>query len=511
MKIAAATILALLAALPFVVAPWIFLPLLAGVLVALPIYLGTSSYKFLQKLLFYAKLISVGAAVAIAGWFVAFTPWKPTQTSVASKANTALSRLTGESARPPREVLATLEVDRLSVRSALQMERQKVTLISRALAVYHVARSEYQTQANSGNPDEKLAAALKDFLAPFEKERTDANGKNFRLLAPEHLDAHLASAIAAIDKLEEDDIMSTADSQALRRFKLGIPNAINNFQLDQLYLAVTNLQDRLKTSLRIQLSPDSTYSAKYDRDTDSLITEQITRIRLSDNPASEIDLTGFFTSQDGQLGTNLTEEVRIQEDSFTAQTIQPKKSAYNLRANVSQLVISKKIIRRGATEPVIGGSLPLQFTQVRIDWPLPRTHAFTLALQERGNPNSTWPFVVSVENKDDASLSRILMPRYGVYFIEPAIDKLVTTASDDELTPSAAVGNVRALAPGSAQLIRIELLPRYLSNTTGQRLKEYLVVENIGAALILWIITVLGLAALTQTGPWGQVSHSHKR
>jgi hypothetical protein len=145
---------------------------------------------------------------------------------------------------------------------------------------------------------------------------------------------------------------------------------------------------------------------------------------------------------------------------------------------------------------VIGGSLPVQLYQVKVDWPLLPSRGVTLALQERNNPISTWPFVLPIENKDDASLSRIMMPRYAVYFVDPAIDKMERTASSDELTPSASVGNLRALVPASAQVIRIELLPRYLSNSTGQKLKEYLAVENLVAAVILWLITVVGLGML---------------
>jgi len=72
------------------------------------------------------------------------------------------------------------------------------------------------------------------------------------------LDAHLQGASAAINKLEAEGLSNDKDSQALRRFKSGIPSALNDFQLDPLYLVVTTLQDRLKTSLRVQLSPDLT-------------------------------------------------------------------------------------------------------------------------------------------------------------------------------------------------------------------------------------------------------------
>jgi hypothetical protein len=496
MKIVLIVLFVILIGAAVFLGPWLFLPIAAGVLTAWAILIGTPCGKF-AKLLRVVQISAVCVAVMIAVGLVINTPWapQPVRTSFASKANSFLARLMGPSRGTVRLSLATIEVDRLSLRNALQMERRKVTLISKALALYQVAGMEYEAQASSGNPDERLSAAIKEFHSIFEKERLDPDGKTIRLLKPEDLEVHLERASAAIDKLEIDGLSNATDSQTLRRFKSGIPNALNNFQLEPLYLVVTTLQDRLKTSLRVQLSPDPTYEVKYDRDTNSVISQQRTRINLSDNPASEVDLTGFFTSQNGQLSTNLYEEVLVKEDSSPEKIMEPKTPAYSLRPGVKELVITKRIIRRNAAEGIVGGSLPLQFVQVRVDWPLPPKHAITLALQERGNPNTTWPFVVPIDNKDDASLNRILMPRYAVYFVEPTMD-VKPTASNDELTPSVSAGKLRDLVPDSAQVIRVELLPRYLSNSGGQKIKEYLVIENMIAAVIISLISGAGLFGL---------------
>ena len=501
MKIFLIVIFLILIAAAIFFGPWLFLPLAAGVLVALAILIGRPNGK-LAKILRGVQIVAVCAAVVIVVALVLNTPWapKPVRTSFASKANSFLARLTGPPPGRARPTLATLEVDRLSLRNALQMERQKVMLISKALALYQVALMEYQAAASSGKPDERLSGAIAEFHSIFEKERPGAGGKTIRLLAPDELDAHLQRASAAINKLEAEGLSNDKDSQALRRFKSGIPSALNDFQLDPLYLVVTTLQDRLKTSLHVQLSPELTYEVRYDRDHDSLISEQRTRISLSENPASEVDLTGFFTSQNGQLAVNLREEVVVQEDSSPERLIEPKMSTYNLRPGIKDLTITKRVIRRNAAERIVGGSLPIQFVQVRIDWPLPRTHALTLALQEPGNAYNTWPFVVRIENKDDASLNRILMPRYAVYFVEPAMD-VKLTASNDEVTPGASAGKLRDLVPDSTQIIRIELLPWYLSNLTGQKIKEYLVVENMTAALIIGLISGVGLTVLKAS--WG--------
>ena len=496
MKIALIILFLVLISAAIFLGPWLFLPIAAGVLTAWAILIGTPYGKF-ARFLRIVQIITVCVAVIIVVGLVMNTPWAPppVRTSFASKANSFLARLTGPQRSDMRLSLATIEADRLSLRNALQMERKKVTLISKALDLYQVAVMEYQAQASSGNPDERLSAAIKEFHSLFEKERLGPDGKSMRLLAPEDLDAHLERAIAAIDKLESEGLSNAKDSQALRRFKSGIPNALNDFQLEPLHQVVTQLQDRLKTSLRVQLSPESTYEVKYDRDSNSLISQQRTSIDLTDNPASEVDLTGFFTSQDGQLSTNLYEEVSVKEDSSQEKIIAPKTPAYSLRPGVKNLGITKTIIRRKAAEAIVGGSLPLQFVQVRVDWPLPPKHAITLALQERGNPNTTWPLVVPIDNKNDAALNRILMPRYSVYFVEPAID-VKQSASNDELTPTLSAGKLRDLVRDSPQAIRVELLPGYLSNSGGQKIKEYLAIENMFAAIIFWLISGVGLMVL---------------
>ena len=87
------------------------------------------------------------------------------------------------------------------------------------------------------------------------------------------------------------------------------------------------------------------------------------------------------------------------------------------------------------------------------------------------------------------------MPRYSVYFVEPAID-VKQSASNDELTPTLSAGKLRDLVRDSPQAIRVELLPGYLSNSGGQKIKEYLAIENMFAAIIFWLISGVGLMVL---------------
>lgn len=498
MKTASIVALLIIASFPILIAPWLFIPIVAAILIAIPIYLGKPISALGQKTVNFVNAVAVGLAVVVALGFAFWSPSTPQHGSVASRANIFVSRIPGEASSGPAATVDSTEADRLALRAALQLERQRISVVARALNLYNVARAEYQAQANAGTPDDKLALSLKEFQALFEKSRPDPSDKEkaLRLLAPEHLDAHLARAATAIDKLELDGTSNLTDSQAIRRFKLGIPNALSAFELDQLYIAVTNLQDRLKSSLKIQLAVDSTFSVTYNRDENNLVSQQDSRIRLGDNPASDIDLTGFFSSTNGQLGPGLVEEVSIQEEASQPQVVSPKQPIYRFRTGNGSILISKRIVRHNAAEPISQGRLPLQFSLIQVNWPLPRAHSLTLGLQERGNPNSTWPFILPIENKDDAALSRISIPRYSYYYSAPGIDKVVTTSIADELSPSPAVGSLRALLPGSPQTLRVELAPKYLSNSPSQKLKEYLVIENILAGTVIWLITVVGLGAL---------------
>jgi hypothetical protein len=497
-KAAATVVLLLIASFPLLIAPWLFIPILAAILVAAAIYFEAPVSALGKKITKIAKAIAVGLAILIALGFAYWSPLAPQKASAASSLNVFVSRISGASQGGPSVQIASAEADRLALRSALQLERQRIAVVGRALSLYNVARAEYQAQATAGTPDERLEESLKAFLELFDRPRETPNdrAKGIRLLEPDALEAHLARAAAAIDSLEVKGTALT-DSQAIRRFALGIPAALTPLETDQLYFAVTNLQDRLKSSLKVRLATESKFSVVYDRNTDTLVSQQDTRLRLDENPASDIDLTGFFSTTDGQLAPGLTEDLSIQEEASPAQLVSPKQPIYRLRPGSASILILKRIRRSGAAETMSSGVLALPVVAVNVNWPLSRVHALTLGLQERGNPNATWPFTLPIENSNDAALSRISVPRYSFFYSSPGIDNVSSTATADELSPSAAVGNLRALLPGSPATLRIELAPRYLSNYPSQalRIKEFLVGENIIAGVVIWLITVVGLGA----------------
>lgn len=488
MRKAATVVLVIIASLPLLIGYWLFVPIIAAVLIVIPIYLGKPVSQLAQKATKITKMIAVSLAVLVAFGFIFWSPSKPQRSSSASKLNTLVSRLPG-STTTAESNMGLLEADMLSLRSALQRQRQQVSVIRRGLGLRDVAKAEYDSQV-PGSRDEKLQDSLKEFGKAFEPRQ------DFRPENPDQLESHLTKALAAINALESTANDSNfTDTQQIRRFIEGIPDALRSFELDPLYYAVTGLQDRLNSSLKVELGIESLFTVTYDRKNDTLISEQDNLLKLSNNRASYVDVTGFFSSADGRLGPGLNEEVFIQEEASAEQKISSKEPVYRLRMSAGSIRIGKRVRLSNASQPISPGKLPLQFTAVQIVWPLPPKHAVTLGIQEHGNPNVAWPFVVSIDNPPDAALSRIVVPRYSFYYSDPGIDKVTTTATSDELAPGS-VGNLSRLFPGSPQTIRVELAPRYLSNSPSQKFKEYLVTENLLAGSIIWLITVIGLGAL---------------
>lgn len=488
MRKAAMVVLVVIASLPLLIGYWLFIPIVAAVLIAIPIYLEKPVSQLAQKATKITKMIAVGLAVLVALGFIFWSPSKPQRSSAASRLNTLVSRLPGSTTIAGLN-MGLLEADMLSLRSALQRQRQQVSVIGGGLSLRDVAKAEYDSQV-PGSRDEKLQDSLSKFADAF-RPRPDFRPEN-----PDQLENHLNKAAEAIDALENTANDSKfADTQQIRRFIEGIPDALRSFELDPLYYAVTDLQDRLNSSLKVEMGIESLFTVTYDRKNDTLISEQDNLLKLSNNRASYVNVTGFFSSADGRLGPGLTEEVFIQEEASAEQKISSKEPVYRLRMSSGSIRIGKRVRMSNASQPISPGKLPLQFTAVQINWPLPSKHAVTLGIQEHGNPNITWPFVVSIDNSPDAALSRIVVPRYSFYYSDPGIDKVTTTATSDELTPGS-VGKLSRLFPGSRETIRIELAPSYLSNSPSQKFKEYLVTENLLAGSIIWLITVIGLGAL---------------
>lgn len=491
-------VLAVLAALvalgvSFLLSPWALIPIGVGLLGGAAIFFEVSKLPWLAKSVRVVKAVVVVVALGATTWFVMGTPWKPSPASVASRANQMVRGVVEDASVAPKPALSPTELDRLNLREALQNERRKLALVSRALYLNEAARNARLRQTASGSVDDKLSSALKEFEALYQTERPGAGGSKVRLLAPAPLAEHVKRTAAEIDRLEKEGQAGNRSSQELRDFRLGIADALRPFETEALFGAVSTLQEQLKAAVNLQLGVEQSYVARYDRDTDSLILEHIAMLRLADNPVSEIDLTGFLSVPDGKPGPDLDEAIFVRADARPEEKVDPSAPRFKLPVGVRELVLTKRVTRRNAAEPLARKPMPFQFSQVRVEWPLPREQGVTLTIRP-GGAGEEWPYVVPLKTADDARLARILLPRYSVHYVHPAMEAKVG-AQFDELAPADA-GRLRLLQPAAPSAIRVELLPRYLSNETGQKIKAYLAVENLIAAAFFAAIAFWGVGAL---------------
>jgi len=474
-------------------APWALIPIGVGLVGGAAVFFEVSKRPWLEKSVRLFKSVVVLFALAVTTWFVVGTPVEPARSSVVSRANQMVGGVVDDASFNRRPALSQTELDRLNLREALQNERRKLALISRALYLNEAARNARVRQAASGGADEKLAGVLKEFESLYQTERAGGGESRVRLLAPAALAEHVKRTEAEIDRLEKEGQAGNKSSQELRDFRLGIAAAMLPFETEALFGAALTLQENLKAAINLQLAAEQSYLARYDRARDSLVLEQTAMLRLAENPVSEVDLTGFMSVADGHLGQGVREEIFVRADSRPEERVDPATPLFKLPVGVRDLALTKRVTRERATEPLAGRLLPLQFSQVRVEWPLPREQGITLTIRPGGS-GEEWPYVVPMKIADDAKLARVLMPRYAVHYVHPFMDTKVT-ADADELVPGDA-GRLRLLQPGAPSALRIELLPRFMSNEAGQRIKGYLAAENLIAAAMFAAIAIWGVGAL---------------
>lgn len=487
------------------VAPWALLAIIAGALAGAASWFEISNSAWVARWSRRFKAVALAAAVGAFtfAWLVSGTPWKPQATSAVTPANRFIRGIVQDATPQNATPTTTQELDRLNLREAMQDERRKLALISQAPALYETARKTNLRLTSSGEPDERLASALREFLTQFEKEREPADeaaraepnkAKTVRLLAPEALQAHVKSAVAAVDRLEKEGLSGRRSSQDLRNFRLSIPDRLNSFQIDPLFGTVAALQEQLRGTLKLQLRVDPSYTVRYERNGDSLVAEQAVRLRLADHTATGVDLTGLFSVPDGKLGSNLSELVSVKVDGREPERIDAAQPHYKLPPGVRDMVVTKQVRRAHAAEPLFKDWLPVQFTQVHVDWPIAPEHSITINLK-LGQTGEELPLVVPLKYAPDARLGSILMPRYATHFTSPAADVKIGV-EHDELELGDKASRLSALATGASTMIRVELLPAFLSNPLGQTFKSYLAAESLFAALAFFVISTWGVAAL---------------
>jgi hypothetical protein len=479
-----------------IVAPWLGVPLAAGLLGVLLALIWEPSSRIGGNIAWVLKPVLIITLVGFAVWLVGFIPKRPVLDAYeANELNTLAAQWLRISAPVAAGSVDPVQSDRRALVAALGRERQKVALISGALDLRRTADAEL-VRRNTKNvrDDEELGKALADLKAAFDQ---GAGPNAESLLNAAQLKKHLDRATAEINKLEKDGLARGQDAQQVREKIVAIPYALRAFNLDPLGATTLVLQNALQASLRVNLTPQSTYQSRYDRSADTLTSEQLVTLPLENLNATQVDLRGLISSGEDLVAPDRREEVFLREDAQPNQSITPDKPVFRLADKTRQLAIIKRVTRQKASAPFLKDDIPLSFREVRIDWPLPLAQAFTITLQKRDDPAAVWPSAVAIEAREDAALQRVVMPSDAVYYVDPLM-KRAKTATADELYPDTATPKIRALASG--QVIRVQVMPSLLSNKYGQGYKEYIALKNTAAAIVVWVLATLGGLMLTK--PW---------
>lgn len=479
-----------------VVAPWLIIPLAAGLLSVLLAVIWEPRSRIGGQIAWVLKPVLMVTLLGFAVWLVWFIPKQPVlEPYEANGLNTLVAQWLRISAPVSAGSVDPVQSDRRSLVAALGRERQKIALISGALDLRHTAGAEL-VRRNTKNllDDQGLAKALGDLKAALER---GAGTNAVSLLNPPQLKKHMDGATAEIDKLEKEGLAGGQDPQQVRGRITAIPHALRTLQLDSLLATTVALQNALEASLGVNLAPQSIYQSSYDRSADTLTSEQWVTILLENLNATQVDLSGLISRGDNLVGADRREEIFLREDAKPIQSITYDKPLYRLADRTRQLVIIKRVTRRKASAPFLIEEIPVSFKEVRIDWPLPLAQAFTITLQKPDDPAAVWPSAVAIDVGEDAALQRVVLPSNAVYYVEPVM-KRAKTATADELHPDDATPKIRALAGG--QVIRVQVMPSLLSNKYGQAYKEYIVLKNTAAAIVVWVLATLGGLLLTK--PW---------
>lgn len=145
------------------VAPWALVPIAVGLIGGAVVLFEVSKRPWMQKAVLYFKTAAVVAALAVTTWFVIGTPLKPEQVSIGSRVNQAVRGVVHDASVAPRLAQSQADLDRLNLREALQNERRKLALISKALYLNEAASKTRMRQTTIGGADEKLSGALDKF------------------------------------------------------------------------------------------------------------------------------------------------------------------------------------------------------------------------------------------------------------------------------------------------------------------------------------------------------------
>src|SRR5579863_1531771 len=485
MKIVAWSFLILIFATPVLVAEWWLFPIVAGVCVWALIKFGDAKYvgKVIKPVLLVLLLIFV-----IWLGFVFRRRSLPHSYENSSAAHAL--RIVSPRARQSSLQSPQLQRERQLLADGIVRERLKIMDIGEALELSNSADQISVAQKKGGVTDESgLRSALDGLGKQLASHKREDGSSTPDLMEPANLKDLVQRANAALDKMKEeaDQPEVTADQISEKRNRL--PKLVFPFEVDPLYGQTANVQNALRLTLKADLSPVSTYSFSYDRQSDTLTCEQSTLIILAGQQPIAVDVTAFRSG----IVAPLREEILLREDSQAEKEVPPTEHGLPLHPETQRLTLIRRVRRPRASYPLITDRVWIPFSGITLSWPIPLSSSVVLSVRLPEDPAITWPLAVPIRTNATAAMNAAYLPPSSFFYSDAPLAPSLQGDSDagwEQLVPSQGVPTMADLAIDKE--IHLELLPRYLSFPALQRSRSFLFVENVGMAVLLALVACVG-------------------
>jgi hypothetical protein len=488
MKIVAWIFLILLVGTPFLLALWWLFPIVAGASVWL-------LYKFSnsKRVAPFIKPICYGLLAIFVIWLIIIprghlTP-RPYEQSQAVRAFKPLLQ--------PRPILSqSSQMERIqSLISEIGIQRVKLAEISDALKLLSNADGVRVKLDLAGENNEGMGSALTELRKELSPHKSDDGLTTTDLLKGENLRSLVEQTRKALDELQAT-IRSDDDLKKIEEEEYKLRTLSSQYRTEALYDAVSKVENSLHQALHVNVAPKASYSFEYDRESNTLISEQAIDLDLAGQRAVEIDATGLTPTN---ADPRIKQVILVHQGSGSEEEVKAPEYRLPLSDKTERLLIVCRSIQSSASRPLVTDKFWVPFEAVDLHWPIPLSSSFVLKLRFKQQPSLLWPITVSVVTDRADAIRKILVPKHSFYYSNAALRSTLAPESDseqEELVPGSSAPTVAELS--MARPMRIEILPRYLSNPLGQKWKAYLGFENLLSALIGAFVTSLLLAIVSR-------------
>jgi hypothetical protein len=487
MKVFSAFYLAFVVSLGVLIAPWLLVAVLAGAVLMVAIWglgkLAVSKRSGTRTWVVRVRMVLILACIVGFAW--AMFPSKaraPQALFGVSGLNSLVVNSTGAQLReaPPREPSA---IAWGVFESAVQKQRQKLTLIEASMDLYRAA-DRHVSQGRSGDDITQIdreRSALRETLESGGSRETAAES----LFSDEALMRRGAAARAGLEELITQGRQLRSDWKALRGLASNIQTVQQRqFRVESLYEAAR----RMRSALGKQLEPTQTFELTYSGTgaSDRLEANYVVRIDLNGVQAQEIDVEGMFDKPpEGGNAPQVT--VHVQQDGQAPTRIESNSHVVPIDIGTQTLSIYKKVTLAGVSSRPIKGWLLTPVREVPLMWPMRSEHSVILRVRS-SDGGDAWPYDLSLSPAPGRPIDRIVIPRYSFFHATPGMTVKPET-DGDQLTFEGTRVSLKDLSAGVGA--RLQVVPRFLRFEKFQSFKEWLFFENFFVGAL-----IAGFAAL---------------